>query len=183
MKFLFTRVFWGLVLILLGAGLFSERVYGINLPLWGIFWSLIIIWIGISLILPHDRWVGGREWRKNSKKGDVVFDERDIKGDEETGEYNIVFGRSEIDLSSMPAPTENRRVKVDTVFGSGVLIISKSIPIRIKATSAFGEVTMPNGNSISFGDAIYKTSSFDGSKPFIEFETSTVFGKLEITSR
>lgn len=181
MRWLFSRVFWGIVLILLGVSLFLERVYGISLPLWGIFWSLVIIGIGISILIPHEHhWESCiHEFRGSAKKGEILFDEATIEADAETDHYSVTFSQGKIDLTKIKP--SNQTIKIDTTFGSSIVKIDKSVPLKIKATSAFGEVRLPNGKAAAFGDAYYQSSSFDAEKPFLSIQANAVFGEIRIT--
>jgi predicted membrane protein len=184
MRFVFNRIFWGIILVLLGIGLFVERVYGIELPLWGIFWSMVIIAIGISLILPHEkRFRCCQSNGSKVKEGNVVFDEASIEGDTEIKDYNIVFGSGEIDLTKLSTPKKNSKIEINTIFGKGIIKINKDLPIKVKATSAFGEAKLPGGNSVAFGDSYYESSAYDPNKPFILVRANVVFGGLEILEK
>lgn len=179
MRVIFSRFFWGLLLILFGVGLILERIFDLDLPLWRIFWSIVLIALGIGIILPHDRkWKD--ELKRNAEEGDIVFEEARIEGDESKNKYDVVFGKAVIDLTKLAKPSKNRKIEINTVFGSAIAKTNQNLPIKIKVTSAFGEATLPNGRSTAFGDSYYETKAYDPKKPAIFIEANVVFGKLEI---
>lgn len=75
---------------------------------------------------------------------------------------------------------ENVTVKVDTVFGSTVITIDPSKPIKISGNAVFGGIQAPDGNSTAFGNIEYQTDSFRQGEPYILLRVNTVFGGTEI---
>lgn len=182
MGFMFRRVFWGCVFIFLGLGIFIEHIYGISLPLWDIFWSVVIIGIGISILFPrHHRFEDWREEiHQKAKDGEIIFDEATIEGNEKLRQYKVIFSNGQVDLTNLTMPKKNQDLKIDTVFGKAVIKINKEFPVQIKATSVFGDAKLPDGNSASFGDTYYKSSSFDPKKPHYSIRVDVVFGDVDI---
>jgi predicted membrane protein len=71
-------------------------------------------------------------------------------------------------------------MEINTVFGSGEIIIPKDVPVRIKADAAFAGTTLPNNNTSAFGSIYYESPGFNASKPFLYINISVVFGSLHI---
>lgn len=183
----FRRTFWGLALIFLGIVIILNNVFGINFPFWGVFWSVVIIGIGLSVLTGSSkRWHG--EWRHDwnsysTDSNDVVFGEGRVEGTRENKEYNSVFGRSEINLTKIKLGQKNIDFKVNAVFGSTLVIITKGQPYRILSESAFGSVDLPNGQHTSFGSNEYRSDSFKKDAPSITIFASAVFGSIKIIEK
>lgn len=182
--FLFRRVFWGFLILALGILILLENIYGLDLPIWGIFWSVVIIAIGLSLLLPsedHDRW--WQEHRKSGQSGDVIFDEGKIEADGNKRDYNIIFGKGTVDLTKIKLGEKNKVFEINAVFGGGEVLIDENIPMKIKATGAFGGTRLPDGNTAAFGDRYYTTKAYDQDKPAAVVHINSVFGGLDIIEK
>lgn len=170
--FLFTQAFWGGLLILVGISAIL-RSFNINIPLMRIVFAFLFIYVGIAILLGHGYLYNGNDYT-------ILFSNRDIRinGELENEEYNIIFSSGMIDLSDIKI-TGNEKIEVNTIFSSGTLFIPENLTIDIKSTAGFGHVSLPNGNSTSFGELTYHSEGLEGS-PVLRIETSTVFAGLEI---
>lgn len=135
-------IFWGIFLIFLGFCAILKTVLHINISIFRIGFALFIIYIGVSML------VNGPRFRV--EENTVLFDTRKIVIDRK-GEYNIIFGRGEIDLTSLPEQT-GRRTEINVIFGEGVIKINPEIPMRIKVNSAFAGTKLPDGNRVVMGN-------------------------------
>ena len=66
----------------------------------------------------------------------------------------------EIDLYDLEID-RNRKISVNTAFSDTVILINDSIQVHIKASSAFGSVSLPTGDSVSFGETNFVIGSSD----------------------
>lgn len=164
-------IFWGLLLVIIGILVILRHVLHLNISIFRIVIAIIFIYIGISLI-------AGQFGTRSSSN--IIFSEGTIKSEILEKEYNIVFGRGYIDLTSI-APSElNKSIKVATVFANTTLKIDHNMPIEIDADCAFGSTIMPDGTSVSFGDRVYRTPATSSSQSYLKIKTDTVFGVLEV---
>lgn len=134
-----SRVIVGLLVICFGLYILLQYVFNIYIPfiiytpIFRIIVGVIIIALGIYVIFGR-HYVG-----------------HDISGKLPTRmNYNVAFGCKTIDLSYLNG--ENNRVKVNSIFADTVIMIKDSSKVHIKASSAFGSVSVPSGDSLSFGD-------------------------------
>ncbi|NLM36747.1 MAG: hypothetical protein GX202_01310 [Firmicutes bacterium] len=162
-------VFWGIFLIILGLCAIFKTVFHINIPVFRIGLALFLIYIGLSMLFKGPPWRG--------EKNTVLFEERDLVL-EEQGEYNVIFGRGVIDLTTLPSPPQDRRIEVNVVFGEGVLRIKRDTPLTIKVNSAFSGVRLPDGNQISMGEYTYRSGEQTGNGGRVLVEAKVVFGSL-----
>lgn len=175
MGFIFTEVFWGVLLILLGAAIVIKVVFNINIPIIRLLLAFILIYLGIRLMI-------GWGFHKEQPNNTVLFNDNRIEATNPAEEYNVIFGRGTIDLTKL-VPSNTAVAKVNVIFGGGLIRIDPSQPVRIEANSAFGEARMPDGNNVTFGNYIYKTPSYQEGKPALRIEANAVFGALEIVER
>lgn len=162
-------VFWGVFLIFLGLCAIFKTVFHINISVFRIGLALLIIYIGLSMLFngPHFR----------VEKNTVLFDNREIAVDEQD-EYNVVFGRGIIDLTTLPAERRTRRTEINVVFGEGIIEINPEVPMKIKVNSAFSGTKLPDGNRISMGEYIYRTENYTENNEGIQVNANVVFGSL-----
>ena len=179
MGFLFNQVFWGIMLILLGAAVIIKVVFQVNIPLGRLFFAFILIYIGVWFLM-------GGKWgfqTTNNNGNTVIFSESRVNVTKPSGEeYNVIFGRGIVDLTGIVLNNEGvTRLKVNTIFGSGVLRLNPGIPTKIIFDSPFASVQLPNGNNIPFGsNYTYTTQSFQENQGYLLIKADVVFGSLEI---
>lgn len=171
-------IVWGILLILLGAGLVVKFVFNLDIPVFKIILGVFIIYIGIKVIT-------GGSWnicRFENEKGDVIFGEARINSTDDWpgGERNVIFGASVIDLSKMALgdSTVSGKLKINTIFGSTRLILPKDQPVKIHLETAFAGAMLPDGSKASFGNSIYQSATDSSGKNPIEIHASVVFGSL-----
>ena len=170
--FLFGGAFWGIVFILFGVAAIL-KTYDIHLPLFRVLFAIVFIYIGIAIL------TGGPTW--NTPENTTIFNNIDIKvTDHIQDEYNIIFGKGIIDLTDIQPQEKWTDITVNTIFGSGKIIIDSSKPIKLKVSSVFAGANLPDGNSVTFGDYNTTYNGDDESKKYIDLEASVVFGNLEI---
>jgi hypothetical protein len=94
--------------------------------------------------------------------------------------YNLIFSRGTVDLSTLNPCQGSKRIKVNTIFGYGTLVLNPDIPVVIKASSAFGSLELPDGVQVAFGERTYRSREPGCSGECIEIEAAAVFGYLRI---
>ncbi len=169
MGFVFSGLFWGLMVILIGVAIIVNVTFNLKLPLFRIIMAMFFIFIGISILL--------KGFGPNKSK-DVIFNETDMTYSESNKEYNIVFGKGNIDLSSMAEVKENQVIEINCVFGDADVKINTKIPVKLKIDSAFASALTPDGNTITFGNYTYTSPSYDTNQPFLKIKANVVFGAM-----
>mgnify|MGYP003990967287 FL=1 len=51
MPFLFSGLFWGVMLVLFGASMILRAVFNLDIPIFRIIFALVIIYFGVKLLL------------------------------------------------------------------------------------------------------------------------------------
>ncbi len=170
----FDGVFWGVVLIALGAWFMLRRYIPVQIPVVRILIAVLFIYVGIRVLIQ------GPVIRDHNT---VVFSRTTIPYTPESGrDYNVIFSSGTVDLSSADVGSSGARAEVNVIFGSGVLRIDAAAPVRVTMSSAFGSVEAPNGSTVAFGDADYRTASYRDGAPALEVRATAVFGRLVIQS-
>jgi hypothetical protein len=165
-------IIFGVIIILLGLSILFKDFPFFRL----IFGVLLILW-GVSVI------AGGFRHRChfwNRDANNVIFGESTYNTPGNFKEYNVVFGKSNFDFRNTPIPEKGKEISIHTVFGASEIIISKLMPVKISANSAFGEVRMPNGNSSAFGSVFYTTEAYKADSVYLDLRIDVAFGSTVV---
>jgi hypothetical protein len=166
--------FWGILFIVLGISFFAKYFFHWDVPIVRVIIGFVLIYLGVVVL------IGGFGPRNQS---DIIFGNGNLKASAAQDEYNLVFSKGEIDLSSIAASEKTGKIDVSVVFSAGTVIINQSVPAVIKVNSAFASADLPNGTSIHFGDYTYKTKAYVEGSPYMEIEVNVVFGKMDIVEK
>ncbi len=166
-------IFWGVLIVIVGILVLIRVIFGVHIPIFSLIIGLLLIYFGVRIIT-------GMSCCRREKT--VVFEEKHIEGASASGKYDVIFGKSMIDLTRVELKEGVARIDVNTVFGSSVIKIDPAMPIKIRATSVFGSVRLPDGNTTAFGDYTYKTDSLQQveTKDYLLIKLDVVFGSSEI---
>ena len=175
MPFLFSGLFWGVMLVLFGASMILRAVFNLDIPIFRIIFALVIIYFGVKLLL-------GRQSFK-SDENFSMFRSSDITMNESGGEYNVVFGQSNIDLSNIDISENSKKVNVDVVFGSGNLLIDPQIPMKLKISTVFADCKLPHRDINFFGDSGCETPAFVEGENYLLLNVDVVFGSVVIVEK
>lgn len=168
-------IFWGVILIIVGLSIILRIFLDVNI--FRIIIASIFILIGIKML------VGRHVFHYHRDDSHVVFGERIINSAPVDGtEYSTVFGRTVYDFrNATDFPAGETKITVNTVFGETDIILPKDVAVQVKADAAFANAMMPNGNTISFGSTMYDSDIPDtGNFPRVKINASVVFGNLKI---
>jgi len=169
---IFSGVFWGIILLLIGGSVLLRATTGLKIPVFRIAVGLILIYWGGRVLFG----VFGSCKGKNG----AIFSEASIKTNTPGKKYTTLFGSSMVDLSGIQLKDENVKVNSYTVFGSTIMIIPKGIPVIVKANVVFASAKFPDDSSAGFGDKVYRSDNFYNEKPALVIDADVVFGELVI---
>jgi predicted membrane protein len=161
MSFVFSSLFWGLIVILIGVSI-------IDIPVFRMVFAFLLIYWGVKIMF-------GDVFSKKSE-GTVVFNEAKFNASSKNNEYNVIFGRSDIDLRNIDLGQGNVRAEINVIFGSGTVYLSPEIPAIIKVETVFGDSSFPGKSTSFLGDSVYKTPAFNENEPHLQLQLSVVFG-------
>lgn len=170
-------LFWGLLLIILGLSLILKVVFHIDFPVVKLLVAFFFIYLGIKILFGN---FGVTMFKTGPH--DVAFGEGSFKEViQPAKEYHVVFGKGNFDFQRIQLPDSGHiEVKVSTVFGGTEILLNSDTPVRIKADAAFSGTQLPNGNSAVFGTVTYESENFDELRPYLLLKTEVVFGGVDI---
>ena len=166
--------FWGLILILLGLSLILRIFFHVGI--FRVLMALLFIFIGIRILI-------GRPAHTSSKNTDnVIFGERVHRSTPESGaDYNTIFGKTVYDFRDISKfSNPNTHIEFNTVFGSTEVLLPPNIRVQAKVDAVFGSASLPNGNSVAFGSAHYRSENAGASDSTLYIEGNVIFGNLDI---
>jgi len=167
-------LFWGIILIIIGLSIIFRIIFDINI--FRIVIAVIFILIGLKILI-------GRPFlHSESGENNVIFGEREHNAAPVNGmEYNTIFGKTVYDFRKVDSLTQMKtKITFNTVFGSTDILLPPTIPVKIKTDAVFSAASMPNGNSVAFGSTNYISPDATDSTSFLEIEAHVVFGGLII---
>ncbi len=176
MSFLFSGIFWGLVVVIVGLIIIINVIFHTNIPIFALVFGLFLIWLGIRVIV-------GPSHRKTPQQ--AIFEEKTIVTDSSSGKYDVIFGKGVIDLTGHTIKEGITRVEINTVFGSSEIKIDSAMPVKIRASSAFGSARMPDKSMVGFGENTYRSEALKqtDTKNYLLIDLHVVFGSAEVTAK
>ncbi len=164
-------LFWGVILILIGLSIIVKILFNINIPVFRLTLAFVFIYFGIKLL------TGGFF---SCHTQEPVFKEPPVTYGSVMNDYNVVFGKGVIDLTDVSVSSGSVKKKVNTVFGAGIVKINPETPVKIVVSAAFAGSKMPDGTLVAFGKQIFTSSNFKENENHLFIEANAVFGALEI---
>lgn len=165
-------IFWGTLLIALGAWFIVRRAVPVHIPVIRVAVAVLLVYAGVRILVRGPVRPEGTT---------AVFSESIMRYSPQEGrEYNLIFSSGSVDLSDAHPGVQTLHAEVNVIFGSGRLRINTSEPVRVAMSSAFGSVESPGGRSVAFGDTVYATPSYREGSPALEIHATAVFGRLSI---
>ncbi len=173
-----SALFWGLLLIIIGLSLIFRIVFNINFPLFKFIIAFAFIFLGIKMLVGS--FGSHSKINMNANETDVFFGEKRYDKFKDHKDYNVVFGKGIYDFRQYDVLNDVGKIKISAVFGSTLIKLNKDMPVKIKVDAAFAGVQLPNGNSAVFGTSVYESPGLDSTQPFLEIKLDVVFGGADI---
>lgn len=177
-------MFWGAILILLGISLILKSVFGINIPIFKVFFAGLLIYWGISLLLGSFGSKVGIE--KRATNNEAVFARTQFKADESGSanqEFSTVFGEGELDLTGIDL-SKIDTVSVNSVFGESVVFVKKGSAYRVQSNSAFGKSSISQDKNVNFaGKYTFSSPSLKEGEKFLTINANVVFGSFRLEEK
>jgi predicted membrane protein len=167
---LFSGMFMGITFLVVGIILLFNSIFNFNINIFKLIVGVFIVLFGIFILFNGSGFQGSRN---------IIFREGVIRVSEVQDEYNIVFASGTIDLSKIKIEDEVKKIEVNTIFADGKVILSPDVPTLIKASSAFGELELPDRSSVIFSSQKYKIGDISTNQGYLEIKANAVFGKLK----
>jgi len=168
---IFSGYFIGIVFLVIGIVLLLNSIFNFNVHTFKLIVGIVIVLFGVFILFNGFGFQDSRN---------IVFREGIIRVSEVQDEYNIVFASGTIDLSKVKIEGEVKKIEVNTIFADGKVILNPNVPTLIKASSAFGELELPDRSSVIFSSQKYKIGDISTNQGYLEIGANAVFGKLKI---
>jgi len=168
---IFGGVFMGIVFLTVGIILLLNTFFNFNINVFKLTIGILIVLYGVFILF------NGFGFQDS---GNIVFREGIIRVSEVQDEYNIIFSSGTVDLSKVKIEGEVKKIEVNTIFAEGKVILNPDVPTLIRASSAFGELELPDRSSVIFSSQKYRIGDISSNQGYLEIEASAVFGKLKI---
>ncbi|MBS4016031.1 MAG: hypothetical protein KGZ86_06325 [Candidatus Latescibacteria bacterium] len=176
MSCLSSGIFWGVLIVVIGILVLIRVIFGVQIPILSLIIGLLLIYFGVRIIT-------GMSCCRRPRT--VVFEEKHIRGTAAQEKYDVVFGKSTIDLTSIELKPGMNKVEINTIFGNSIIKIDPAMPVKIRASAVFGSARLPDGSTTAFGDYTYQTDTLkhNESKDYLLIKLDVVFGSAEIVTR
>ena len=158
-----SKIVLSLLLILTGAYLIIRYCFNINMPfilytpIFRMIFSIMIMFLGIYIL------VGVYYVGENLPKYKSAY-------------YRIFFKTSSMDFTNLEID-RNFNITIDSAFADTIVFINQNIQVHIKASSAFGNVSLPTGDSVSFGEINFIMGN---SEKILYLNINSAFGQVRI---
>ena len=167
---LFGGVFMGIIFLTVGIILLLNSFFNFNINMFKLIIGIVIVLFGVFVLFNGFGFQDSRN---------IVFKEGIIRVSEVQDEYNIIFASGMVDLSKVQVEDEVKKIEINTIFAEGKVILNPDVPTLIKASSAFGELKLPDRSSVVFGSQKYRIGDISTNQGYLEIEASAVFGSLK----
>ena len=158
-----SKIVLGLLLILAGIYFIIRYCFNINMPfilytpIFRMIFSIIIIFLGIYILIGV-YYVG-----ENLPQYKSAY-------------YRIFFKTSSMDFTNLEVD-RNLNITIDSAFSDTIIFINQNIQVHIKASSAFGNISLPTGDSVSFGEINFIMGNSD---KILYLNVNSAFGQVRI---
>lgn len=172
---MFGGIFWGTLVTILGISIIIEALFGISIPVFKMLVGCWLIYWGLTVILGKDC------FRSKCKSGvSSGFSQCDYVSDKNKNfmAYKVLFAQRIIDLRNLDLSDELVVVKIDSVFSNTIVKINPEVKTKIKVSSAFSSLELPDKTQVYFGSYTYKTENLKDSKPELKIKINSVFGRV-----
>jgi predicted membrane protein len=172
-------MFIGVFFLLFGLSIILKTLFKIDLPVFRFLAALFFIYLGVRMLFGDYGWQVKAEPFKD--RHSAVFSEGEFKWTpgESRQSFSVVFGDGKLDLTQASGAEP---VEVHTVFGNMDVYLDPEKLTQVRANSVFGEVSMPDGQSVSFGSLQTRTPDHPG-EPKLKVHAHCVFGGIRFHNR
>jgi predicted membrane protein len=174
MNVISSGIFWGLLLVLIGLSIIIKVIFHIDIPVFRIVIGLLLLYFGFQIIF-------GSSIRTKKK---VVIENksyREYSTKSHSNEYNIIFSNGTIDLSDWQEKLSGNYIEVNVIFGSGLILIDPKMNLQIEANTVFGEAILPNNKVTFLGSKKEYTGTKDSDLLYLAI--NTIFGNVTVREK
>ena len=167
----------GVIVLLIGASIAIDVLFGIHFPLLPLAFAILLIALGTRMMARGTSRSDRGDVRGEAWLADRRFTPAEVDSDRR---YDVIFGRGVIDLTHVVEPLQDVTISVDTVFGASVVKLDPAMAVEIVGNSMFGEVRMPDRTMTAMGGITYRSTA--DHVPRLHLRLNTVFGSCQVVS-
>lgn len=135
----------GILLILFGALLQLSQLNILQVGFWSLFWPLILIGVGLSMLFSTIE-ARSRRWWPVNNAGPLLNEfaifgggERRFGGaDFEGGQMNAIFGGFKVDLKQAAMKGNQADLEFNAIFGGGEILVPETWNVVMRGLGIFG---------------------------------------------
>lgn len=160
---------------LFSTSILLRLLFGVNLPLVRIVFSLGFIYVGV-------RMATGKLNLGHANFDDSQF--RLIGEIREKQSFGISFGTATLDLTeAQPPASGSAEIEFDVLLGGATIYYSPESPLEITVKAIFGDVKLPNGSSIFVGNLTHRTPASAAAPRKIRLILTVYCGNAQFQAR
>ncbi|MBW6516491.1 MAG: cell wall-active antibiotics response protein [Candidatus Cloacimonetes bacterium] len=178
MNILSSGVFWGMLLILVGLSIIIKIIFQIDIPVFRIIIGVLLIYFGMQIIFGSN-FLYRR--RVSQRRQEGTFREYNLQRG--GNEFNVIFGRSKIDLTDRRELKSDEFVVVNVIFGSALVYIDPAIPMQIEVNTVFGDASLPDKKFAVIGQEKFRTGDENYNGKILYLEISSIFGSVQMVEK
>lgn len=181
----FWRVFWGLILIVVGGLYLLDNIGLIDFELWsaiGKLWPVALIFVGLLIIFSR----GGRSKVTTLKDGkslsrvvgdiDIQISPKDIDGTR----FSSFIGDMEFRLTDGGLNEGENKMVTSTFIGDINMTVPRGLPIQVRFSSFLGDFKIYDSDGTIVGKESYKSTNYDESSSKLFVHCSTFIGDFKL---
>lgn len=165
----------GLLLSLLGVSILGHNMGWFDLDLsiiWRMFWPIILIFIGISIITSI------RPGKKNNLALMGAVEKNKTHWELEDDTYTAIMGGVELDLRFADIPDGETNIKLTAIMGGIDIIVPHDITVYCKGNVILGGLEFFNQSTGGLVSSLQAEQL--GNNKIIRFDSNTIMGGIEI---
>ena len=163
-----SSLIWGSILVLFGAQLIIQTLFGISLPLVRVAFGVLIVYWGLTILFGDWYWPFSHKYMYSANYSYTHGKDS----------YNTIWGKQKLDFSTIN-PDIPQTLNVNTVFGNTQVKLNPTIPTRINGTTTMGTINFPDNLIIQNGSRVYYTHDMHH-EPVLTLNVTTTFGNTII---
>ncbi len=165
-----------LIVILLGTIFLLNNLFDLDLSI--IKLLLAIGFVALGILLLSGRRVSGFADGTLDDKELVIFGSAYTypRSGPKPENYTTIFGERTLKFDRVD--TAEKLVTVSAYFAENTLLIPKDMPVTIRAHAVFGEVRLPDGKEVNFGDRSFAHKT-DEKGSSVVLQVTAVFGEVK----
>lgn len=142
-------VFWGLLLLAIGANILLSALLGWNIPLLRIILGCFVIYLGVKIILGPTWNISIGKSKGNGNPSQVVMGESSLRveqlSDLHKNTFSTVMGKGTLDLSAVEDWSGfNETIKIENVMGETIVILPEKAPFEVNTSNVLGGIEIPS---------------------------------------